>query len=160
MKQFTKRCLFGIFVGLLLTWFGLIVLMPAPNLKTRPSALHSDMRVIRKALFHYKSEHGHFPYDDRGPHYALYKLKPYFDVLPSIMPEFAWCVDEERVNVADAVLYWNLRTCYDNANGRLEDDCFIICIQTPDQSSLCITRDGRIITVEQPMYYRHCHPME
>lgn len=66
--------------------------------------LVEDIRLIKCALAMYRADYDDYPYDERGPAYALRGLRPYLERLPAILPESLWLRD--RVKIEDTPIHY------------------------------------------------------
>lgn len=114
--------------------------MPPQKSKLTPWPLFEDMKLIRKALKMYEGYHGHFPYDDRGPEYALYQLRPYLVKLPGILPEAVWNEKAEKLNILPTV-YMNPVPGSSRTN---KEDRLLLWIQVNDKGRLGLRESGII----------------
>ena len=117
---------------------------PCPIDGKRKDGLFEDTELIRDALLSYASDHqGILPYDRRGVAFALYKLRPYFPKLPSILPPEVWGPDRIKIH-SDLIGYVNQPRDLHKPAG-LPTDADIVLWVTHPRGRLCITAAGLVI---------------
>ena len=80
------------------------LLPPLLPRQSQPCPLYEDVQVLRFALAMYRADYDAFPYDSRGPGYALRKLRPYLQRLPTVLPDGLWLRD--RVKLEDTGIHY------------------------------------------------------
>lgn len=97
-------------IDLHLVWvvIALLSLISCAERDRRPSDAWRRFRQCLLALENYRHDHGVFPVDQRGPNYALYKIKPYAsEELFSREGNSHWD-DEQQTIVGVEYVYANL----------------------------------------------------
>jgi hypothetical protein len=122
--------------AVILIFVVLPLLLPHPKLKRELTPLEKDIDLVRLALWQYESEHGQYPYDERGPAYALYKLKPYLTNLPAIMPEEIWNEKEERLDTIPFGYVNEPQFTY------LKAEKLLMWVPMKDGANLCVLGSG------------------
>ena len=89
-------CLVGT-AAVVLLWLWFLPPDVSRSRSPRPWPLYDDIKRIGFALAMYRSEYDAYPYDARGPAYALRGLRPYLDKLPGILPDSLWLRDRVKI---------------------------------------------------------------
>ena len=111
------------------------------------SPLYEDLKLIRKALFMYERGEGHFPYSERGPSYAFYKLRPCFSNLPGILAEDAWDEQNQRLTV-DHLYYANEVPVTNAIPVDSTGEHVLVSIPVENGGRLCLSQRGLIFYKE------------
>lgn len=148
MKKHTRWVIIALFGCVVMAYavvqaLLLLGVLPPPQkeFKLKPSPLYEDVKRIRYALLLYQNEHEYYPFDERGPAYALYRLKPYLTNFPGIMPAEIWNHKEQRLDTIP-VGYVNEALCSPfegEKSGRL-----LLWVPLKDGANLCVLRSGNI----------------
>lgn len=120
-----------------LTWFQSVYASNSPR-EIQPG--RARLILLRHALYAYADRYGVLPYDERGPGYALYQLKPFLDNTDGV---FEIGLDNENtVTIVDAPLYLNRpNISLDTSHPRL------IVLHDVSRRLVC-TLDGSIVAVD------------
>ena len=123
---------------------GLIVLAmlrPSPTAKLPSHPLYEDLKRVRKALFMYERDQGHFPYSDHGARSALYRLKPYFGEMLGAFAEQKWNAEKQEL-IVDGLFYANEPPQTGDDARQAQD--VLLSIRVDDKGTFCLLRNGLI----------------